>query len=373
MLDAMGVVYAAESDVELKEITRNRSVAAIPIGGRYRIIDFILSNMVNSGIRNIGIITQSHYSSLMGHLGPGKEWDLDRKRDGLFILPPYVGHNYSGWYKGTADALHSIMGYIRRSEQKYVVISGGHLVSNMTYNDAYQYHIDREADITLIYKEAAGYSPEELKKSVILQTDDYGRIWDMEVRPSQPKSGKVSLQLYIIERSLLEFLVEECVARGNNDFVKDILLKKIHTLKIFGYPFQGYTSRVDSILNYYKHNMDLLDINVRNELFNKPERIFTRVKDEVPARYAADAHVKNCLVADGCVVEGEVINSVLFRGVKVFKGARVRNSIIMQDSEILENAQLENVILDKEVMVKRGKVLIGQDSYPMVIAKGAVI
>lgn len=373
MIDAMAVVYAAENNAELKDITRSRSVAAIPVGGRYRIIDFILSNMVNSGIRNIGIITQSHYSSLMGHLGPGKEWDLDRKRDGLFILPPYVGHDNRGWYRGSVEALHSIMSYIKRSEQKYVVISGEHMVCNMTYNDAYQYHIEKGADITLIYKDDRKMSEEELKRNVLVQIDDEGKIMDMAIHPAIPKSAKVSMQMYIIERSLLEYLIEEGTARGCVDFESDLLLKKMDTLKIFGFPFSGYTARIDSILSYYKHNMDLLDPGVRNQLFFKQEKIYTRVKDEVPARYTEEASVQNCLVADGCVIEGEVENSVLFRGVKIYRGAKVKNSIIMQNSEVLENAVLENVILDKDVIIKRSKKLIGQENYPVVIGKKVVI
>ena len=373
MIDAMGVIYAAENDAKLKEITRNRSVAAIPVGGRYRVIDFVLSNMVNSGIRNVGIITQNHYSSLMGHLGPGKEWDLNRKRDGLFILPPYVGHDHQGWYKGSVDALHSIMGYIRRSDQKYIVLSGGHTISNMIYNDAYEFHIDKGADITLIYKNENEMPPDELKKNILIQTMEDGRITDMEIKPALPKSTKMSIGVYIIEKYLLEYLVEECTAHGNSDFERDILLRKLDKLKIYGFPYKGYAAYIDSIQSYFHHNMDLLDPEIRNELFFKPGRIYTRVKDEVPARYSGTAVAHNCVVADGCVVEGEVENSVLFRGVKIYKGVKIRNCVIMQNCEILDDAILENVILDKEVIIKRGKRLTSQESYPMVIGKGTVI
>lgn len=373
MIDTMGIIYAAENDVELKEITGKRSVAAVPIWGRYRIIDFILSDMVNSGIRNIGIITQNHYNSLMVHLGSGKEWDLNRKRDGLFIFPPYAGHDDPGWFRGSVDALHSIMGYIRRSSQKYVIVCGSNMVCNLTYKDAFKYHIDKGADITVLYKEDLKMPDEELKRNILIQTRDDGRIWDMEIKPTIPKSRKISMRMYIIERSLLEYLVEECTARGNSDFVRDILLAKLNTLNIYGYSFEGYLACIDSTLSYYHHNLELLDPIVRDELFVKGGLIYTRVMDEVPAQYSKSASVTNCVIADGCLIEGDVKDSILFRGVRVGRGAKIRSSVIMQNSEIQENAILENVILDKEVIIRRGKMLIGQYNYPVVIRKGAVI
>lgn len=373
MMDALGVIYAAGDEVELKEITRKRSAAAVPVGGRYRLIDFVLSNMVNSGIRNIGIITKNHYNSLMVHLGAGKEWDLNRKRDGLFIFPPYSGHEKPGWYKGSVDALHSIMGYIRRSSQKYVIISGSNMVCNLSFNDALRFHIDKGADITMFYKQDNKITREDLKRNVLVRINEDGRVYDMEIQPAISKTRKVSMKMYIIEKSLLEYLIEECVARGNSDFVKDILLEKINTLKIYGYPFEGYSASIDSMLSYYRHNMDLLDSDIRNELFYKCGRIYTRVMDEVPAKYSENAVVQNCIVADGCVVEGEIENSVLFRGVKVYKEAKIKNSIIMQGSEVQEGAVIENVIIDKQVIIRRGKRLTGQENYPVVIRKGAVI
>lgn len=372
MKDALGIVYAAEDDVEFRELTKKRSVAAVPFGGRYRLIDFVLSNMVNSGITNIGIITQNNYGSLIDHIGTGKEWDLNRKREGLYILSPYAIHDSPGWYKGSIDALHSVMGFIRKSNQKYVIFSGTHMLCNMTYNDAERFHIDSGADITIIYKEEE-VKKDRLRKYTLIQTDEDGRIWDMEVHPTVPKSNKISMKMYIIEKNLLEYLIEEAVARGYNDFVRDIILRKLDRLKIYGYPFKGYLARIDSITTYYKYNMELLNPDIRNELFNKSGLIYTKVKDEVPAKYSEDAAVQNCLVADGCVIEGEVENCVLFRGVRIYKGAKIKNSIIMQDVEIQENVVLDHVILDKNVVIKRGRTLIGQENFPVVISKGEVI
>ena len=373
MRDAMGIIYTGDNNVSLKEITRSRSMAAVPFGGRYRIIDFILSNMVNSGIQNVGIITQNNYHSLMDHLDSGKQWDLDRKRDGLFILPPYVSRDNTGWYKGKVDALHNIMSYIRRSNQKYVVISGSHMVCNLTYDSALEFHKKNNADITVLYKEEKNVASEELSRSILIRTRDDNRIWDMEVTPSSPKSNMVSMEMYIMEKSLLEYLVEECVARGQNDFIKDILIKKMEVLNIYGYPYTGYLANIDTIQSYFKHNMELLDPMNRYELFFRAGNIYTKVKDEVPAKYCKNAKSQNSMVADGCIIEGEIEDSILFRGVRVAEGAIVKNSIIMQNTKIEENAILENVILDKEVIIRRGKRLIGQECYPIVIGKKAVI
>lgn len=374
MRNTMGIIYTGDRDVSLKELTRSRSVAAVPFAGRYRIIDFILSNMVNSGIFNIGLITQNNYHSLMDHLDySGKQWDLDRKRDGLFILPPYVTRENSGWYQGKIDALHNIMAYIRRSTQKYVVISGAYMVCNLTYDDVLDYHIQNDADITIIYKEDKTASPAHLSRNTLLITDEDGRVWDMEVKPSGPKSNKISMEMYILEKNLLEYLVEESVARGQHDFIKDILMKKIDTLRIYGYPYQGYLANICSIQSYFRHNMELLDLDNREDLFNSCGAIYTKVKDQVPAKYGPNCRIENSLVADGCVLDGEIVNSILSRGVRIAPGAVVKNSIIMQDTEIQENVIVENVILDKDVIIRQGKRLVGQESYPVVIGKKAII
>jgi glucose-1-phosphate adenylyltransferase len=373
MIDAMGVIYTHESDTVLKDLTQKRSIAAVPIGGRYRMIDFILSNMVNSGIRNIVLIPQSNYESLLEHIGTGKEWDLDRKRDGLFVLTPYAKHDNPGWYSGSIDAFHSSMSYIKRSREKYVILCGSHMICNQSYKDALQYHIEKGADITVIYKQESELSSKELRKYTLIKTDEDGRVIDMEITPPAPRFNKVSMKMYIIDKMLLEYLIAEGVARGCSDIIKDIFLKKLDALKIYGYEHKGYLGRVDSISTYYENNMNLLNSEIRDELFTKNGPIYTRIRDEVPAKYDENAKTKNCLVADGCIVEGEVENSILSRGVKIYKGAQVKNCIIMEDTEIHENVKLEHAIIDKGVVIKRGRRLIGQESYPIVVAKGEII
>lgn len=371
--DVLGVIDASGDSVQLKEITRTRSVVAIPVGSRYRIVDFLLSNMVNSGINEIGIITQHHYNSLMGHLGSGKEWDLNRRRGGLHIFPPFGGTYNQGWYRGSADAINSIMGFIMRSEQRYVLVSGSHMICKLTFDGAFQSHLDKKADITIIYKGHDGIPPYESRSNTLIDVDGDGRVNDMQINPVVPRFNNIYMNMYIIEKELLNFLLDECRSHGSSDLIKYILTHKLGSLNIYGYKYNGYLACIDSISAYYRHNMDLLDHNTREELFFRSGIIYTKVKDEVPAMYSDDAIVKNCIVADGCILEGEVENSVLFREVKVNKGAKIKNSIIMQGSEIHENAVLENVILDKEVIVRRNKRLISQESYPMVVVKGTVI
>lgn len=373
MRDVMGIIYTGDSNISLQELTLKRSVAALPFGGRYRVIDFTVSNMINSGITNVGLIMQNNYHSLIDHVDSGKQWDLRRKNGGLFILPPYVSPDNNGWYRGDIDALRRNLSYIHRSPQKYVVLSGSSMVCNLTYDDAMEFHKDNMADITVIYKEEKKVTKEELSRQTLIQTDEYNRIWDLEVKPITPKSNKISMEMYVIDKRLLEYLIEECVAKGLYDFDKDILIKNMDKLRILGFPYDGYLAKIDSISSYFNHTMKLLEQENFYELFHHAGRIYTKVKDEIPAKYGEDARAENSLVADSCIVDGEVINCILFRGVKIAKGATVRNSIIMQDTKIQEKVVLENVILDKEVIISKGKRLIGQAKYPMVIRENAVI
>lgn len=371
--DVIGIIDTSEGGIQLKEITRKRSVAAVPVGSRYRVIDFVLSNMVNSGIRNVGIITWNQYNSLVSHLGSGKEWDLNRKKGGLFIFPPYGGNEGQGLYRGSVDAIHSVMGFIRRSEERYVLATQSHMLCSMTYDDALQFHLDRKADITVIYKEVGDMSLEQLRRNTLLDVDPDGRVADIQVKPTIPKYNKMYMGMYIIEKDLLDYLLDECISHGDSDFVKDILQRKMNSLRVCGYKFDGYLACIDSVNAYYRHNMDLLNPEISEELFFKSGPVHTRILDVVPAMYSDSADVKNCLVGDGCIIDGKVENSVLFRGVKVGKGAVIKDSIIMQGSEVYENAQLENVILDKDVIVRRERRLIGQQVYPLVVSKGIVI
>nr|WP_122012025.1 glucose-1-phosphate adenylyltransferase subunit GlgD [Maliibacterium massiliense] len=371
MKDALGIIYTGENDHYLKEITQSRSIAAVPLWGRYRLIDFLLSNLVNSGIGNVGIIAQKNYHSLMDHVGGGREWDLNRKRDGLFILPPYVTRENPGAYNGVVDALRGIMPYLRRSAQRYVVFCNSDVVYKTTFDDMMAYHLSKKADITLMYYHCDDVSARS--NPIILDVARGGRVRGIEIDPLNPSCNRVMLGAFIIEKTLLEYLVDAAAATGTTDFVRGVLMPNLDRLRIYGCRFNGYVACMDSVDSYFKHSLDLLDEKVQEELFYKHGTVFTKVRDEVPAHYLPGGDAVNSSVADGCVIQGHVENCVLFRGVCVGAGAVIKNSILFQDSEVQAGAVLENVILDKEVMVRQNRRLIGQDTYPIVIAKGAVI
>ncbi|MDO4543234.1 MAG: glucose-1-phosphate adenylyltransferase subunit GlgD [Clostridia bacterium] len=371
--NAFGLIYTGENNPRLKDLTLSRSVAALPFGGRNRCIDFILSNLVNTGVTSVGMIMQKNYHSLMDHLGSGKEWNLSRKRDGLFILPPFMTKDNVGVYRGSIDAIRSCLGYVRRCTEKYVILSGSHTIFNMTFDDMLRKHAESAADITMMYNEDDSFNIEDQNIDLRLRFNDSGRVIDMELDPYRPKSNLRFCDVMVMEKALLEYLVEEAYSRGQTDFLRDIILKKCGTLKICGYRYDGFVARLDSINTYFKHSMQLLNAREAGELYNMEHPIYTKVKDEVPAKYGKNAQVKNTVLADGCYIDGTVENCILFRGVTVEAGAVVRNSIIMQGSTISKNAMLDHVILDKGVTIREKRNLIGYDNFPIVLRKNQTV
>lgn len=367
----MGIINLMEDEDFLKEISYHRPAAAVPFGGRYRMIDFVLSNMVNSGITNVGIIVQHKYRSLMDHLGSGKEWDLDRKRDGLFFLPP--GQRYQqGIYRWDLRHFYTHLDYIQYSRQKYVLVSGSNMICNIDYRDAFKFHQAMNADITILYKDMEN-TDENLSQCQIIETAEDGRIIDLEIKPDKIKSSKISMEMCIMEKSLLVELIHRCHFRGECDLVRDGFIKNLNRLRIYGFPHQGYLAPIDSIQSYHKHSMDLLRPEVWQKLFFDKGLIITKVKDGAPTKYSDGSRVHNALIANDCIIEGIVENSIIFRGVEIGRGARIKDSIIMQKCKIEEGAWVENVIADKGVTVTKGKHLKGEEHYPLVITKKTVI
>lgn len=369
---ALGLIYTGEVNPHMKDLTLSRSVAAVPFGGRYRCIDFILSNMVNSGVESVGLILQKNYHSLMDHLGAGKEWDLHRKREGLFLLPPFLTKDSSGLYRGSVDAYRSCLGYIRRCPQQHVILAGSHTIFNMPFHGVIDEHIASGADITIMYNEeteAVG----ETNLDMRLKLDGKNRVTELELDASHPMSTYRSCDVFIIEKKLLEYLVEEAYARGEYEFMRDILIKKLSTLKVFGYRYDGFVARLDSVNDFFRANLALLDAKNRDDLFNSAHPIYTKIKDEVSTHYGRNARVANSILADGCSIDGTVENSILFRGVTVGEGAVVRNSIVMQGVTIGKNSSIEHVILDKGSELREGRVLTGYDTFPITVKKNTVI
>lgn len=372
MKDMMGIIMADNSGLKLNELTELRSVPALPFGGRYRLIDFILSNMVNSGIINVGIATNINYSSLMDHVGSGAPWDLNRKIYGLFMLPPYVRGGVSGISAGNIDQLYGVLTFLRRSRQQYVLLASGRTVCNMTFDEALKEHIEHDADITVIYHDKKERD-EQLSRSTVYEVDDEGRVIGIETEPHFPKTTLQGLGMFIVERHKLIGLIEDAYARGSHDFVRDIIMSAVSNLKVYGYEYKGFAGIVDSVHSYYENNMKMLDLEVRKEIFGAENRIYTKVKDQVPTQYGHSATVSDSLVADGCTIEGTVENSIIFRGVHIAKGAVVKNSIVMQNSVIEENCDIENVIIDKECTLRSSKRLVGQPNYPVILPKRTLL
>lgn len=373
MTNTMGLILSGWKKPALKELSYIRSVSAVPFAGKYRAIDFILSNMVNSGIKNVGVLTQYSFRSLMDHLGAGKEWDLDRRYDGLFVFPPSLSEDESGWYRGSADAMYNNLSFLKRSNEEFVIISQGNSIFKMRMDKMLEYHLSVNADITLAYRKMYDFSQEELSRLGVITIDKSNRVTDLQEKPMHPQSDLGSIGIYLIRRNLLISLLEECIAHGEYDLVKDILIKKLDKLGVYGFEFKGYWRNISSVQSYYRSSMEMLNPEIRNELFIREGKIYTKVKDEAPAKYNEEAEVKNSIVADGCFIEGVVENSVLFRGVTVSKGAVVRNSIVMQASMIGQNASIEHVIMDKNVIMHPGKHLKGEADYPVVIGKNAEV
>lgn len=368
--EAFGLIFTGESNPLMRDLVLSRAVAAVPFGGRYRCIDFVLSNLVNTGIRNVGLIVQKNYHSLMDHLGTGKEWDLNRKRDGLFLLPPFSTKDNTGVYRGDIDAFHSIMQYVRRSSQKTLIICGSHTVFNTTFDAILKQHKETGADITIMYNEDPRFFPEEQNRDLRLLLDEDGMtVNGLEWNPRTPGSNYRSCEINVIDKDLFEDLVEEAYSRGMVDFVREVILPRAKDLKVMGWRYDGYVARIDSINTYFMHNMELLNATAAKDLYNMRHPIYTKVKDEIASQYGEHANVKNVLMADGCLIDGAVENSIVFRGVTVERGAVVKDSILMQGVAVRSGAVLDHVILDKNVTVNAGRQLTGYEGIPLVFRK----
>lgn len=369
-MKTLGIIFGNLHDKDVGELTSVRSLGSVPFGGRFRLIDFVLSNMVNSGITKVGIITKSNYQSLMDHVGNGKHWDLSRKNGGLIMLPPYSDGGMNP-FQTRFGTIKNIMPFLCHSNEEYVVMSDCDNVCNINLSDVVQSHIDRHADITVVARKKELVNK---KPRTILDTDADGRIVKVINTDKEIGEKTVFANIFVMNRKFLLNIIENAEELNYNSFTKDVLARNTAKYRIFAYMQEGYFANIDSLSNYYKHSLELLDKEIRDELFYRDgANIYTKVRDSAPCKIANTATVTNSLIADGCVIEGEVSNSILFRGVKVAKGAKIRNSIVFQDSIIGVNSTLNCVIADKLVTILEGRMLSGHETHPYFIAKSAVI
>lgn len=371
MGNVLGLVFANMHDTTLGDMTKNRTMGSVMFGGRYRLIDFPLSNMVNSGISEVGVITKSNYQSLLDHLGSAREWDLARKKGGLYILPPF-GNVESTLYRGRIEALYGAMSFIKHSRAKYVVLSDCDVVTNIDYKPIVAAHIESGADITAVAHTGV-YSSDDIKTSTVFNVDADKNVTSVLINPDISGTCTTSLNVFVMSMDFLIETVNDAMARGNVSFERNILQEKCRELKIKIYEYDNYFSKLNSPESYFKSNMALLEPENARKLFVPKRSIYTKVSDNAPVKYDLDSKVSNSLIADGCIIEGEVENSVLFRGVKVGRGAKVKNCILMQGTVVGDNAELNYLITDKNVSICENHILTSSPQYPMYVGKGASV
>lgn len=371
MGNVLGLVFANMHDTTLGDMTKNRTMGSVMFGGRYRLIDFPLSNMVNSGISEVGVITKSNYQSLLDHLGSAREWDLARKKGGLYILPPF-GNVESTLYRGRIEALYGAMSFIKHSRAKYVILSDCDVVTNIDYKPIVAAHVESGADITAVAHTGV-YSSEDIKTSTVFNVDADKNVTSVLINPDISGTCTTSLNVFVMSMDFLIETVNDAMARGNVSFERNILQEKCRELKIKIYEYDNYFSKLNSPESYFKSNMALLEPENARKLFVPKRSIYTKVSDNAPVKYDLDSKVSNSLIADGCIIEGEVENSVLFRGVKVGKGAKVKNCILMQGTVVGDNAELNYLITDKNVSICENHILTSSPQYPMYVGKGASV
>ena len=365
--NVLGIVFSSAYDDKIREMTNIRTMGSIPFAGRYRLIDFVLSNMVNCGIAKVGVITKSNYQSLLDHLGSGKAWDLSRKTDGMTILPPF-NLGSGGVYSSRIEALSNVMDYIQESRKDYVVMADCNAVCNIDYDELLKAHEAKGADITIAY--ANGEVP-DIDDRMVLTLDADKKVTEVAV---SPKGGEAdfSINIIVMSKMLLERLINDAKSQNFKSFEQDIIQANVSNLKIYGYEVTDYVKVIDSLQSYYDISMGLVQGDYR-KLFNKERPVFTKSRDHMPATYGISSDVHNSLVGDGCIIKGKVENSIIFRGVTIEEGVEVKNSIVMQDTFIGAGAKINCAILDKDVVVKPARELSGAPTYPLYVGKKIIV
>ncbi len=369
-MKAVGIILAGGRSERLGDLTAARATCAMPVGSCYRAIDFTLSNMSNSNIGKVAVITQYNSRSLHDHLSSSKWWDFGRKQGGLFVFTPFGASDNSYWFRGTADSIYQNLTFLKRSNEPYVVITSGDGIYKMDYNEIVQYHHDRGADITIVCRDMKDADVHDFG---VIELDDDHRMIDFEEKPIEPQSNTISLGIYVVARTLLITLLETIVAEARYDFVKDIIVRYRKKLKIYGYMYTDYWSTINCIQKYYDTNMDFLKKEIRDAFLLQSPYIETKPKDEPPAKYNYGSEAKNCLVGSGSILNGFINHSVLFRRVRTGENSVIKDSIIMEGTYVGNNCVIENAIIDKDVIISDGKHIIGAPGKPVILKKDTLV
>ena len=357
---AIGIILAGGNNNRMQELSKKRAVAAMPVAGSYRAIDFALSNMSNSHVKKVAVLTQYNSKSLNHHMNSSKWWDFGRKQGGLYILTPSITADSSYWYRGTADAIWQNIDFLKNSHEPYVIIASGDGVYKMDYTKVLEYHIEKKADITVVYKEMAE-GDDDLTRFGIVKMDETGRIREFEEKPLVAKENCVSTGIYVIRRRHLIDLIEKCNEEGRYNFVQDILVRYKEQKKIYGYKMDSYWRNIATVDSYFRTNMDFLKKDVRDYFFKQYPNVLTKVADLPPAKYNPGAYIKNSLVSSGCIINGRVENSILFKKVYVGSNCVIKNSIILNDVYIGDNTVIENCIVESRDTIRANTSYIGKE------------
>lgn len=365
-----GIIFAYEKSPGLRELTERRMPASLPFGGRYRAVDFMLSNMESAGITDVGVVLHGNYQSLIDHIGNGKTWDMARKYGGLKLLPPFAGGSKyrSEEFRGKLDALAGVRSYLASIRQDYVVLSDSDLIINLPLQQVLEAHLESGADITCVCTANGGF----VENATYFTLDDAGCVTQTRCAP-RTASGYRSLEIYLLRRELLLALVDECAAQEQYSFRSDVLCARGRQLDLRGFVWDGFAAQLRTVREYYERSMELLDPAVRAELFCPARPIRAKEDDEAASYIAPDTRCANALIADGCQIEGTVEDSILFPGVRIGKGSSVKNCILFKNTVVEDGVTLRNVITDKNVRIRCGGTLIGHESYPLAVSKGSVI
>lgn len=364
---ALGIILAGGNSSRMQELSNKRAIAAMPVAGSYRAIDFALSNMSNSHVQRVAVLTQYNSRSLNEHLSSSKWWDFGRKQGGLFVFPPTITNDNGFWYRGTADAIAQNLTFLRNSHEPYVVIASGDCVYKLDYNKVLEYHIEKKADITVVTTEIQ--KEDELDRFGIVETDGDGRILDFQEKPLAPVGSTISAGIYVIRRRQLIELMEEAAKEERFDFVKDILIRYKDAKQIYAYKMDTYWSNIASVDAYYRTNMDFLDKNIRNYFYKEYPDVYSKIDDLPPAKYNPGAVVKNSLVSSGCIINGVVENSVLFKKIFVGNNCTIKNCIILNDVHIGDNTYLENCIVESRGTIRPNSKYVGEDGKVKIVVQ----
>ena len=366
---AIGIILAGGNSSKMRELSAKRAIAAMPVVGSYRSIDFALSNMSNSKIQNVAVFTQYNSRSLNEHLSSSKWWDFGRKQGGLYVFNPTITPKNSYWYKGTADALYQNMGFLRDSHEPYVVIASGDGIYKLDYNKVLEEHIKSNADITVVVKEINPMEDDPTRYGVVVKMDEKNRILDFEEKPLVATTNLVSIGVYVIRRRQLLELLETCAAEERMDFVKDIIVRYKSIKNVHAYKMDSYWRNISTVESYYRANMDFLNSDIRDYFFKQYPDVYSKVDDLPPAKYNYGCEVRNSLISSGCIINGRVENSVIFKKVFVGNNCVIKNSIVLNDVHIGDNCYIENCIIESRDTLRANTTHIGEDGNIKVVVE----